>query len=42
MDGFNVFKSSKPEMVSIDYQEAEDEIMEGKKEYHRQLEVFFS
>lgn len=38
VDGFNVFKSSKPEMVSIDYQEAEYEITEGKKEYHRQLE----
>lgn len=36
-----MFKSSKPEIVSIDYQEAEHEIMEGKKEYHRQLEVFF-
>lgn len=36
-----MFKSSKPEIVSIDYQEAEHEIMEGKKEYHRQLEVLF-
>lgn len=37
-----MFKSSKSEMASLDYQEAEDEIMQGKKEYHRQLEVPFS
>lgn len=37
-----MFKKSKSEMLSIDNQEAEDEITQRKKEYHRQLEVIIS
>ncbi|KAL3839630.1 hypothetical protein ACJIZ3_024221 [Penstemon smallii] len=38
VEGFSVFKSSKSKAVDEVIAQTEDEILEGKKEYHRQLE----
>lgn len=37
--GFNLFKSSKLKAVNEGPDQHEDDILQGKKEYHRQLEV---